>query len=60
MIKHPEVVEDDLEEFLSGAEINIMGITNCPLCDSEGPQDSPDLIEHVLQHVHHFSLGSLP
>jgi hypothetical protein len=38
----------------------MMGIKKCPLCDSEGPEDSPELIEHVLQHVHDFSLRSLP
>lgn len=60
MTRHSDEVEANLEEFLSDAEINIMGITNCPLCDSEGPQDSLDIIEHVLQHVHDFSLRSLP
>ncbi|KNG45786.1 Protein kinase-like domain protein [Stemphylium lycopersici] len=60
MTKHADEVEADLEGFLSDAEINTMGITNCPLCDSEGPQDSLDLMEHVLQYVHDFSLRSLP
>lgn len=60
MTQHSGEVKDNLEEFLSDAEINVMGITNCPLCDSEGPQDSLDLMEHVLQHVHDFSLRSLP
>ncbi|CAN9109473.1 unnamed protein product [Alternaria alternata] len=60
MTKHPDEAEANLENCLSDAEINIIGITNCPLCDSEGPQDSLDLMEHVLQHVHDFSLRSLP
>jgi hypothetical protein len=60
MAEHSEQVADNLGEFLLDAEINVMGITTCPLCDSEGPQDSLDLIEHVLQHVHDFSLRSLP
>ena len=60
MTVHSDQVEADLEEFLSDAEISIMGITNCPLCDSEGPPDSPGLMEHILQHVHDFSLRSLP
>ncbi|KAH8707480.1 hypothetical protein GQ44DRAFT_489056 [Phaeosphaeriaceae sp. PMI808] len=60
MTVHSDEVEADLEEFLSDAEISIMGITNCPLCDSEGPPDSLDLMEHILQHVHDFSLRSLP
>lgn len=49
-----------LEDLLSDAEVRVMGISSCPLCDSEGPEDSPDLIEHVLQHIHDFSLRSLP
>lgn len=49
-----------LKELVSTAEIQVMGITECPLCDSKGPRDSPDLVDHVLQHVHDFSLRSLP
>jgi hypothetical protein len=40
--------------------MHVMGITKCPLCDSEGPPDSPEIVEHVFQHVHSFSLRSLP
>ena len=58
--QHPEALSDGLENLLSIAEINIMGITKCPLCDSEGPQDSPKIIEHVSKHIHNFSLRSLP
>ncbi|KAI0191452.1 WD40-repeat-containing domain protein [Xylaria flabelliformis] len=58
---HPDAVSDSsLEDLLSDAEIKVMGITECPLCGSEGPQDSPELVEHVLHHVHDFSLRSLP
>ncbi|KAI1157467.1 hypothetical protein F5B18DRAFT_173843 [Nemania serpens] len=60
MSKHPDAISDGLEDLLSNAEMKVMGITKCPLCDSEGPQDSPELVEHVLQHVHDFSLRSLP
>ncbi|KAI0534377.1 hypothetical protein GGR58DRAFT_505341 [Xylaria digitata] len=60
MLRHPDAVSGGLEDLLSDAEVKVMGITECPLCDSEGPQDSPDLIEHVLQHIHDFSLRSLP
>ena len=58
--QHPEALSDGFEDLLSIAEINIMCITKCPLCDSTGPQDSPKIIEHVFQHVHNFSLRSLP
>ncbi|KAF9772470.1 hypothetical protein IL306_009815 [Fusarium sp. DS 682] len=37
-----------------------MGINNCPLCEVNGDTDSPELIDHVLEHVHDFSLRSLP
>ncbi|KAH8812802.1 hypothetical protein F5884DRAFT_671604 [Xylogone sp. PMI_703] len=60
MSEHLDIISDDIGDLLSAAEINVMGITKCYLCDSEGPQDSPDLVEHVLQHVHDFSLRSLP
>ncbi|TRX94463.1 hypothetical protein FHL15_004618 [Xylaria flabelliformis] len=60
MSRHPDAISDSLEDLLSDAEIKVMGITKCPLCDSKGPQDSPELVEHVLQHVHDFSLRSLP
>ncbi|KAI1742164.1 WD40-repeat-containing domain protein [Xylaria scruposa] len=60
MSKHPDAISESLEDLLLDAEIKVMGITECPLCDSEGPQDSPELVEHVLQHVHDFSLRSLP
>ncbi|KAI0854733.1 hypothetical protein F4860DRAFT_522507 [Xylaria cubensis] len=60
MSRHPDAISDSLEDLLSDAEIKVMGITECPLCDSEGSQDSPELVEHVLQHVHDFSLRSLP
>ncbi|KAH0593708.1 hypothetical protein MHUMG1_08459 [Metarhizium humberi] len=60
MSAHLDAAPDSLEALLQEAELNVMGITKCPLCDSEGPQDSPDLVEHVLQHIHDFSLRSLP
>lgn len=58
--EHPEALSEGLGDLLSIAEINFMGITECPLCDTEGLQDSPEIIEHVFQHVHRFSLISLP
>ncbi|KAI0975033.1 hypothetical protein F4678DRAFT_360001 [Xylaria arbuscula] len=60
MTTHPDAISNNLEDLLSNAEEKAMGITKCPLCDSEGHQDSPELVEHVLQHVHDFSLRSLP
>ncbi|RSL99237.1 hypothetical protein CEP52_009866 [Fusarium oligoseptatum] len=38
----------------------LIGLDRCPLCCSTGPKDDPELIEHVLKHVHGFSLRSLP
>ncbi|KAL7918134.1 nucleoside phosphorylase domain-containing protein [Trichoderma austrokoningii] len=36
------------------------GITQCPLCDQTGPADSDELLDHIAEHVHSFSLRSLP
>ncbi|KFA80035.1 hypothetical protein S40288_01820 [Stachybotrys chartarum IBT 40288] len=36
------------------------GLTKCPLCQSEGPLDDADLINHILKHTHEFALLSLP
>jgi len=55
-----DVSEDELTDVLSESAIHVMGITKCPLCDSHGPPGSPELIEHVLEHIHDFSLRSLP
>ncbi|KAL5592586.1 hypothetical protein FOBRF1_013612 [Fusarium oxysporum] len=37
-----------------------MGIESCPLCEVKGDADSSELIDHVIEHVHDFSLRSLP
>lgn len=36
------------------------GISGCPLCDSNGPADSPELLDHIAEHIHAFALRSLP
>lgn len=36
------------------------GISQCPLCDSSGPPDSPLLLDHIAEHIHSFALRSLP
>ncbi|TGJ84005.1 hypothetical protein E0Z10_g4749 [Xylaria hypoxylon] len=64
MSEHPVASSDRFEHLVMVAEIKVMGITECPLCEFSGEtgqyQDSPELIEHVLKHVHDFSLYSLP
>jgi WD40 repeat protein len=57
---HPEISDDELADALAKSAVHVMGITKCPLCDSEDSQDSPELIEHILEHIHDFSLRSLP
>ncbi|KAF3406265.1 hypothetical protein DPV78_000396 [Talaromyces pinophilus] len=59
-LDHPGISDDELADALTESPTHVMGITKCPLCDSEGSPDSPDLIEHVLEHIHDFSLRSLP
>ncbi|EHK47195.1 hypothetical protein TRIATDRAFT_90783 [Trichoderma atroviride IMI 206040] len=36
------------------------GISCCPLCNSNGPADSPALLNHIAEHLHSFALRSLP
>lgn len=52
--------EDFLPTLLSWSTVQIIGIEQCPLCESAAPRDSRELIDHVLDHVHEFSLRSLP
>ena len=57
---HPGISDDELADALAKSAVHVMGITKCPLCDSEDSPDSPELIEHILEHIHDFSLRSLP
>lgn len=36
------------------------GISQCPLCDETGEGDGDALLDHIAEHVHLFSLHSLP
>lgn len=45
---------------IDGARPVPPGISSCPLCDSTGPPDSPELLDHIAEHLHSFSLRSLP
>lgn len=61
MASHQEAAEgDDISTLISLSTQRKIGIEACPLCDVEGVVDSPELIDHVLEHVHDFSLRSLP
>ncbi|RSL66800.1 hypothetical protein CEP54_003543 [Fusarium duplospermum] len=61
MALHPDAAEGDgISTLISLSTQRKMGIEACPLCDVEGIVDSPELIDHVLEHVHDFSLRSLP
>ncbi|KAG5746459.1 hypothetical protein H9Q72_011348 [Fusarium xylarioides] len=57
---HPQDVDEDISSLISSSAQTRMGIENCPLCDIKGEVDSPELIDHVLEHIHDFSLRSLP
>lgn len=61
MALHQEAAEgDNISTLISLSTQRKTGIEACPLCDVEGIVDSPELIDHVLEHVHDFSLRSLP
>ncbi|KAJ4285970.1 hypothetical protein N0V90_013536 [Kalmusia sp. IMI 367209] len=50
----------DFNRIVSMSTIRPFGITSCPLCNEQGPTDSPLLIEHVLEHIYNFSMYALP
>ncbi|KAH7232615.1 hypothetical protein B0J15DRAFT_505091 [Fusarium solani] len=61
MASHQDAAEGDgISTLISLSTQRKIGIEACPLCDVEGIVDSPELIDHVLEHVHDFSLRSLP
>jgi WD40 repeat protein len=55
-----ELHETSLSTLLSWSAVQRMGIKSCPLCSSCGAEDSPELVNHVLQHTYEFALRSLP
>lgn len=60
-IQHADVLPmDEIQNILHWGAIKSYGITCCPLCDSSGPLDAPELIEHVLKCTHDFALRALP
>ena len=59
--KHQELLDSvDLSNLLCWSRERRMGITSCPLCSVSDREDSPVLIDHVLEHVCEFSLRALP
>jgi len=55
-----ELAEHSLSSLLSWAAVQKMGVDSCPLCSSCGPEDSPELVDHVLRHAFEFALRALP
>lgn len=55
-----ELSHNSLSTLLSWAAVQRMGIESCPLCSSSGPEDSPELVDHVLRHTYTFALQALP
>lgn len=55
-----EFLENSFSTLLSWSAVQKMGIKSCPLCSSCGAEDSPELVNHVLQHTYEFALRSLP
>ncbi|KAI2616648.1 hypothetical protein GGS26DRAFT_577882, partial [Hypomontagnella submonticulosa] len=59
--EHPETASEGfLATLLSTSGVVTIGTDHCPLCDSTGPESSPEFISHVLECIHNFSLTSLP
>ncbi|KAF4497579.1 1-phosphatidylinositol-4,5-bisphosphate phosphodiesterase [Fusarium agapanthi] len=57
---HAQNAGEDISSIISSSAQTRMGIESCPLCEVKGDIDSPELIDHVLEHMHDFSLRSLP
>ncbi|KAL6822098.1 hypothetical protein J3E69DRAFT_368252 [Trichoderma sp. SZMC 28015] len=59
---HGDSISEDLYSTLVDASTRPapFEMTQCPLCDQEGQMDSKELIDHIAEHVHSFSLRSLP
>ncbi|KAL7755307.1 hypothetical protein ACKLNR_015064 [Fusarium oxysporum f. sp. zingiberi] len=57
---HAQDIGEDISSIISSSAQTRMGIEGCPLCEVKGCADSSELIDHVLEHVHDFSLRSLP
>lgn len=55
-----ELLDNSLTTLLSWSAVQTMGIKSCPLCSSCGPEDSPELVDHVLRHAYDFALRALP
>jgi len=59
--KHEDELSDNsLSTLLSWSAVQMMGVSTCPLCSSNGPEDAPDLVDHVLRHAYDFALRALP
>lgn len=53
--------EDQYQTLLESAAVPApTGLSSCPLCDEAGDADSEPLLNHILEHVHEFSVRSLP
>ncbi|PON21536.1 glucose repression regulatory protein TUP1 [Trichoderma gamsii] len=55
-----ELLDTSLSTLLSWFAVQKKGIKFCPLCSSCGAEDSPEVVDHVLQHTYEFALRSLP
>ena len=55
-----ELSRKSLSTLLSWSAVQTMGIKTCPFCSDHGPEDTPDLVDHVLQEAYEFALRALP
>ncbi|KAF5662959.1 transcription factor C2H2 [Fusarium heterosporum] len=55
------IMEDQYASLVTAASRPApAGISQCPLCDETGTADCEPLLNHIAEHVHSFSLCSLP
>ncbi|KAM0260060.1 hypothetical protein ACHAQJ_002984 [Trichoderma viride] len=59
--EHAETASPDfILTAISWSGVATIGVSQCPLCDSTGPEHAPEFVRHVLGCIHDFSLLSLP
>ncbi|KAK4083838.1 uncharacterized protein Triagg1_1500 [Trichoderma aggressivum f. europaeum] len=59
-VHQEKFLENSFSTLLSWSAVQKMGVKSCPLCSSSGIEDSPELVNHILQHTYEFALRSLP
>ena len=60
--EHAESINEDQLSTLLPASLRPvpLEVSHCPICDESGAPGSDVLLQHIAEHIHSFSLRSLP